>query len=155
MNGGDVAAVIMVAGTFAVAVVAIMRTLFDHIRRTKSEQLQSELYNKMLDKLGSGPEVLGWLQTGSVQNLFKATPAERPAPYSRILNAVQFGVVATVAGLGILGIWTQLDYRSKLPAMVIGMLVLSLGLGMLMAGAASWMLSRKLGLINGKTQPGE
>ena len=147
-------AIPVVIFTLAYGFVTIVRLLLDHIRRTKSEKLQAEVYTKMLDKLGSSQDVLAWSQNDTTQNLFRVPPPDSPAPYSRILNAIQIGVVLTVVGLAVLFIRTQLTAaHDQEPAMVIGTLVTALGVGLLLAGCASWLLSRHFGLINGKTGP--
>lgn len=148
---GEALMIMVVVLTLVFGVVSIVRLLLDNIRRSKSERVQAEMYNKMLDKLGSSQEILAWAQSETSQNLFRVPPPERPAPYSRILNAVQVGVVLTVVGIAVLVIKTQLTVHDQEPAMVLGTLITALGIGLLLAGGASWMLSRSFGLINGKT----
>jgi len=150
MQATEAMSMVIVLMVLAFAFVTSVRSLLDHLRRTKSEKLQSEVYNKMVDKMGSSQDVLAWLQTDAGQNLFKVAPPDRPAPYSRILNSVQFGVVAVVLGIGILAIRTMIGTEGQEPAAVVGTLVLALGLGMLLAGAVSYFLSKKLQLINGQ-----
>ncbi len=149
MSANEAIALILVIGVIGFVLVTNLRALLDHMRKTKSEKLQSEVYNKMLDKLGSSQDVLAWLQTDAGQNLFKVAPPDRPAPYSRILNSVQFGVVALVLGGGILAIRTMIGVEGQEPAAVVGTLVMALGLGMLLAGACSYALSKKFQLFNG------
>jgi len=148
---GELIAIPVVVVTLAYGFVTIVRLTLDHFRRTKSEKLQAEVYGKMLDKLGSSQDILAWAGSETSQNLFAVPPPERPAPYSRILNAVQIGVALTVVGGAILAIKTQLaEAHDQEPAMVIGTLIMALGIGLLLSGGASWLLSRKFGLINGK-----
>lgn len=153
MNGnGEMIAIPLIVLTLALGVVSIVRLLLEHIQRTKSEKLQAEAYNKMLDKLGSSQEILAWAQSETSQNLFKLPPPERPAPYSRILNAVQGGVVIAALGIAVLFIRTQAVGRGETAAMIIGTILTALGIGLLLSGGASWLLSRKFGLINGKPE---
>jgi len=149
MNGEFIAIPIVVL-TLAIGVVTIVRLLLEHIQRTKSEKLQAEVYNKMLDKLGSSQEILAWAQSESSQNLFQLPAPERPAPFTRILNAVQGGVVIGALGIAVLFIRTQAVGRGETAAMIIGTILTALGIGLLLSGGASWLLSRKFGLINGK-----
>ncbi len=154
MDGPNLISMTLVIALLAFAVVKIFRSLLEHIRRTKSEKLQAEVYGKMLDKLGSSQDILTWAQSETSQNLFAAPPLpERPAaPYARILTAIQIGVVLTVLGGAVLAIRSQLTTaHDQEPAMVIGILIMALGIGLLLSGGASWLLSRKFGLLNGKT----
>jgi len=132
--------------------VTIIRTSLLHIRGVKSERMQVEMFNKLMDKLGSSQEALQYLQmNGGINFLKLQEAAERPrSPHARILTSVQVGIVAAVVGGGILSLQGRFsDPRDSEPAAVIGTIVLALGLGFLLAGGASWVLSRSMGLLNG------
>lgn len=152
MEVTEAVAIIFVICVISLGIVVLVRSLLSHLRQTKTGRLQAEIYNKMLDKFGSSQDLLAYLQTEAGQNLLKTAPPEQPAPHSRILNSVMFGVVATVLGLGILLLSTQVS-REREPAMVIGTLILTLGVGFLAAAGASYVLSKRLGLLNGGNEP--
>ena len=143
--GSDNIAIVMVMGTLGICVVTIVRTAMDHIRRTRSERTQAEMFNTLMNKLGSGPEVLSYMETEAGKSLLKAPPEVRPSPYARILNSVHLGVVLTILGIGILSLQAMLN--GDRDALIIGTLILTVGIGMLSAAAASWVLSKKLGLM--------
>jgi len=144
--GSDNIAIVMVMGTLGVCVVTIVRTAVDHIRRTRSERTQAEMFNTLMNKLGNGTEVLGYLETEAGKGLLKSPPEMRPSPYARILNSVQLGVVLTILGIGILSLNAMLG--GDRDALIVGTLILTVGIGMLSAAAASWVLSKKLGLMD-------
>lgn len=148
MHPGEVIAIPVVVMTIAFSVVTIIRALLDNIRRTKSERLQAELYTKMLDKFGSSPELIAYLQSESGMNLLRAEAPEQPASYSRILNAVQFGIIGVVVGGAVLWLGRMFHGEAQEVLMVAGALVLAAGGGLLLAGGASYGVSRHLGLIN-------
>ena len=143
--GSDNIAIVMVMGTLGICVVTIVRTAMDHIRRTRSERTQAEMFNTLMNKLGNGPEVLSYMETEAGKNLLKSPPEVRPSPYARILNSVHLGVVLTILGIGILSLQAMLN--GDRDALIIGTLILTVGIGMLSAAAASWVLSKKLGLM--------
>ncbi|WP_321473258.1 hypothetical protein [uncultured Paludibaculum sp.] len=149
--GTEVVAIVMVFGTVALAVVIITRALFDHLRRTKAERAQAEIFNKLMDKLGNGQEVLAYLQSEAGQNLMKGAPPEKPATFTRILNSVQYGTVCLVMGTGILVLQNIVDRYSQRDVVIVGTLVLTLGIALLLGAGASYLLSKTLGLLNGKT----
>lgn len=144
MNSDSIA-IVMVMGTLGLCFVTIVRTTIDHIRRSRSERTQADMFNKLMDKLATGPEVLNYLETEAGKTLLKAPPEARPSPYARILNSVQIGVVLTVIGAGILILRAML--QGDRDALIVGTMVLTVGIGMLAAAAASWFLSTKLGLF--------
>jgi len=115
--------------------------------------MQVEMFNKLMDKLGSSQEALQYLQTNGGMNFLKLQEAavDRPrSPHARILTSVQVGIVAAVVGGGILSLQGRFsDPHDSEPAAVIGTIMLALGLGFLLAGGASWALSKSMGLLNG------
>lgn len=152
MNG-ELIAIPVVFGTVGVVLVTLTRSLLDHIQRTKSERLQADIYNKMIDKFGSSQDLLSYLSTEAGQNVLKSVPVERPAAYSRVLNSVQFGIISSVLGTGILVLRTAITDREGQDALlVIGSIILTIGIGLLLAAGASYMLSKSFGLFNGRPE---
>jgi hypothetical protein len=145
-------AIMTVLLSITVGIVTIVRLILEHLRRIKSECLQADLCSKMLDKFGSSQELLVYLQSEAGQNLLKAAPLDRPQPHGRILNSVQGGIVGTALGLGLLIIMSFLRPDGRQPAMVMGTLLLSAGLGLLAGAIAAYVLSRRLGLIAAGTR---
>jgi len=143
-------AMMTVTLSFIVGLVIVFRTGFDHLRRARTERLQAELYNKMLDKFGTSPEFLAWLQSEGGQGLLKAAEQPRPAIASRILNSAQFGLFGVILGIGILITAAQfLTGADRQTAGIIGALVLTAGIGLLAGGEFAIAQSRRFGLLNG------
>jgi hypothetical protein len=141
--------VVFVVGFLALAFVTIVRALFDHLRRSRAEKVQAEMFGKLMDKLGSGQEVLSYLNTDVGRNLMKQAEAAQPAPFSRILNSAQYGVICLVLGIGIFlmrGIANQ-GVEANEAISILGTLVTAMGAGLLAAAAGSYWLSKKLGLL--------
>jgi hypothetical protein len=136
----------------ATGIVVIVRTLLATLRQGRSEKHKTELMGKLLDKFGSNTDLLAYLQTEAGQSFFKTAPPERPGTHNRILNATQIGAVTTSLGTGILMLQLGLQGNDRPPAMVIGTLVLAVGLGFLAAAAASYGLSKHLGLLDGRPE---
>ncbi len=137
-------------GTFGYTLISLVKMTFSHWRHQKLADLQSATMTKIVDKLGTSPELLAWLQTGDLKKFLdvERVPAEVPqaAPQSRILNAMQAGAVLTAGGLGLLVVprtesnWEALGF--------LGPVVLAVGIGFLAASAASYLLSAKLGMVS-------
>ena len=121
----------------------------DSYRRGRSEKLQAELYSKMVDKFGTSQDLVSYLQTEAGQSFLKAAPPERAHPFGRILNSVQVGVVLVALGLSLWFVRASVGPGGQEPLAVFGTIGLSLGIGLLVSGGASWFLSKQLGLING------
>lgn len=149
MQSGEVIAIPIMIGTVALSVVTIIRSLLDNIRRAKSDRLQAEIYTKLIDKFGSSPELVAYLQSESGMNLLRTEAPEQPAAYSRILNAVQFGIIGSVVGGALLWLGRMFHGEAQEVLMVAGTLTLAAGGGLLLAGGAAYGLSRHLGLVDG------
>jgi hypothetical protein len=160
-----------------VGVVTILKAGLEHLRRSKTERLQFDLYNKALDKSGSNQDLLAWLQNEGAQGLLKMVESPRPMAHSRILNAIQAGLLAVILGAGFMAVSTQMptpDYQTQRRAAAgdsqkeweiahdmqrdrehvagvngFGILLMTAGFGLLAGGGASYYLSRKFHLING------
>ena len=173
-------AIMTVLITLVIGVVTILKTGLDHLKRSKTERLQFDLYNKVLDRFGSNQEMVTWLQNEGAAGLLKAVETPRSLPYSRILNAVQGGLLAVVLGAGFMAVSTQIptpDYQAQKAAAAgdpqkewlvvhdaqrdreqvagvngFGIILMTAGFGLLLGGGASYYLSRKFHLINGETR---
>lgn len=137
-----------------VTVTKIIRALLDHLRRGRTERVQAEMYNKTLDKLSAGQEVLAYLQSDTGSKVFRAVedePAQPAQPYNRIMNAFQSGAALAVLGGGLLVLKNFMTEPSAMEALlVIGSVSVFAGLALLASGASAWILARKFGLINGE-----
>jgi hypothetical protein len=116
---------------------------------------RADLQTKLLDRLGSGREVVEFCQTEGGKQFIEAlsmgtvdSPASKGSTTERILGSIQKGIILTLLGLGFLSLaW---KYHRDDPGdvfMVIGVVGLSLGVGFLLSAGVSYRLSRSLGLL--------
>src|SRR5580704_18302266 len=76
--------------------------IFNTIRRYKIAKLQAEVQTKLLDKIGSGQELLAYAQTEAGRELLESLKVERVSPYGRIIGALQTGIVLILFGAALL-----------------------------------------------------
>jgi hypothetical protein len=116
---------------------------------------RADLQTKLLDRLGSGREVVEFCQTEGGKQFIEAlsmgtvdSPASKGSPTERILGSIQKGIILTLLGLGFLSLaW---KYHRDDPGdvfMVIGVVGLSLGIGFLLSAGVSYRLSKSMGLL--------
>ena len=67
---------------------------------------------------------------------------------NRILWSMNAGVVLTAAGIGMNYISGRIDEHMKEPVFTFGVILISVGIGFLVSAALSFLLSRRLGLID-------
>jgi hypothetical protein len=80
----DVVATIAIPGMFA----WFAWVIFSTIRRYKIAKLQAEVQTKLLDKVGSGQELLAYAQTEAGRELLESLKVERVSPHGRIIGAL-------------------------------------------------------------------
>ncbi len=118
---------------------------------------RSDLHTKLLDRIGSGKELVEFSQTEGGQHFIDSLAIEqggegtisRGSPAERLLVSIQRGVILSLLGVGFL--FLAWRYRSQDPGdafSVLGVTALCLGAGFLVSSALSYRLSKKLGLIS-------
>src|SRR5579862_5947085 len=122
--------------------------IFSTIRRYKIAKAQAEVQTKLLDKVGTGQELLAYAQTATGQQLLESLKVERISPHARIIGAVQAGIILVFFGGALLILRYQLSAADQ-GFMILGTLSCALGVGFVLSAAASYFLSRSLGLLNG------
>src|SRR5215467_11717986 len=79
--------------------------IFSTFRRYKIARLQAEVQSRLLEKVGSGQDLLAYAQTDAGRQLLESLKVERvvsQAPYGKILGALQAGIVLFFFGAGML-----------------------------------------------------
>lgn len=140
----EAVAITFTIGTLAGSVLYLVRSGLDHLRHSRSEKLQADLYTRLLDKFGSSQDLLAYLQTDAGRNLLKPPLQEQAlaVPSARIMNAVQIGTVLIAIGLALLMIKAAIQSADpQEPLTVFGILGLMTGVGFLVSAFASWKLS--------------
>ena len=123
--------------------------LFSTIRRYKIAKLQAEVQNKLLDKVGSGQELLAYAQTDAGKTLLESLRVEGVSPHARIIVALQTAIVMISAGAAFLLLRNRVEDAQQ-GFLVLGTLLTTLGIGFAVSSAASYYLSKSFGLLNGK-----
>jgi len=123
--------------------------IFTTIRRYKIAKVQAEVQAKLLEKVGSGQELLAYAQTDAGMQLLESLKVERVAPHGRIIGALQTGIIFLMLGVALLILRYQVSIADQEGFVILGTLSSSLGVGFALSAAASYYLSKSLGLLNG------
>jgi hypothetical protein len=149
MRGEDIA-IPVVFGILATATGYVTKVIAVNLRRVRTARARADMQNKIIDRFGSAPEFLAYLQsTAGVEFMGPAAAeeADPPAkPHWRILAAASVGIIASVFGGAMLVLRQFLD---KEVFVVIGTLSLAAGIGFLASALVSYRLSKEWGLLNG------
>ena len=124
-------------------------------RWTRQSRVQTEVHTKILDRLQSNDELLAYIQTPAGQRFLQsgpspladAEPRTLSVPFGRIFWSVQAGVMLVALGIGF---WfVQRSAMAEIaPAFnAMGALAAALGIGAIVSGVVSYLLSVRLGLL--------
>jgi hypothetical protein len=121
--------------------------IFSTIRRYKTAKLQAGVQSKLLEKFGSGQELLAYVQSDAGKQFLDSLTMEQRTPYGRILGATQAGVILVLLGLALLFL------RGRVPGaeeglLVSGTLTFTLGVGFGLSAVLSYFLSKSFGLLS-------
>ena len=142
---------ILLAGPFVMCLFAflIVRVALRHSRQTKAAQGQLKLHSQLIEKFGTAPELLNYLQSDAGRTFLTPQPIEKSSAYGRILAAIQGGIVLTFVGAAFLLLRLAVSSDANEFVLVVGGILLALGLGFLASALAAFWLSRSWKLING------
>lgn len=131
----------------------LIRTIIDHRRWSRLTRTQAEVHNKLLDRFASNEDMLKYISTPAGQRFLESAPIQLDGPRSisspagRVLWSVQVGIVLAAAGMGLKIVsFTAIDKDVSQPLAAMGILGIAIGIGFIVAAAASFVLSRRLGL---------
>lgn len=135
-------------------IIWIVKSIIEHRRWGRMAKVQAEVHNKLIDRLASNDEMLTYIQSPAGTGFLKSGPAsmtEGPrsihAPFNRILWSAQAGVVLLALGMGLR--WVTVTAPNEVVEMLhfFGIIAQALGLGFIVSGGLSYLLSRRMGLI--------
>jgi len=120
---------------------AVLIVYFVTRARQRRVELQAEMQSKLIDRFGSAPEMVGFLQSPAGKE-FVAGVQTAPGILTRerVLGGFTRSIVLTFLGLAFLFLTFWEDNDFVVPAAIL----LSLGVGYLVATFVSWRLSSTL-----------
>lgn len=139
---------------FASVIIWLVRAFIQHRRWLKASTVQAEFHTKLLDRMGSNDELLAYVQSPAGRRFLEAAPvraeSESPgfsAPVGSILWSMMAGVILTVVGVGFRYAGGLVKDDAHDAFIVVGVLILSLGIGFIIASLMAFVLSSRLGLF--------
>jgi hypothetical protein len=147
--------VFVVMLTLLSAAVWLIRTLLEHRRWSRVSKVQTEIYNKLLDRFTSHEDLMRYVQSEAGKNFIQSaispistgTPAQLSAPVGRILWSAQAGIVLVLIGVGLQFVSGRLHPDAAGAISTFGILALCGGLGFVLSAFVAWVVSRRLGIL--------
>ncbi|HXE09765.1 MAG TPA: hypothetical protein VN612_17805, partial [Acidobacteriaceae bacterium] len=132
----------------------LIRIFLENRRWSRIVRQQSEIHGKLIDRFASNQEIFQYMETESGRRFLEAGPVpivlenhqRLPGGLARILGPLQFGIVLTLLGIGLLILQRSLpDIADALR--VCGTVALMPGLGFIISAIVTWRISSRLGLM--------
>ena len=139
---------------FACVIIWLVRAFIQHRRWLKASQVQAEVHTKLMERMSSNEELLAYVQSPAGRRFLEAAPlrpeADSPsfsAPVGSIIWSLMAGVVLTVLGAGFRFAGGIVKDDAHDAFVVVGVIILSLGLGFVFASMMAFAVSSRLGLF--------
>ena len=150
---GDLIPLVASVAFFA-ALVWIIRIFVDARRWNRTFKQQSEIHGRLIEKLGTGPDLVAYMETEAGKRFLMASPIasgpefgqRMPNTVSRVLTSLSAGIVLALLGIGFL-LLRNAGPDMPEPMLVIGTLLLMPGIGFILSAGATWFLAQRLGLM--------
>ena len=143
----------------ASGVIWLIKSMIDHRRWSRMSKIQTEVHNKVLDRMQSNEDLLAYIQTPAGKRFLESAPIQMDsprsigAPFGRILWSAQAGAVLTVLGLGITLVSQNTLEEVAPPLLAMGAIVGALGFGFLVSAVVAYGLTRRFNLMPGQNTP--
>jgi hypothetical protein len=145
--------IVIVPGMF-LAFVWIIRIFVDSRRWNRTFKQQSEIHGRLIEKLGTGPDLVAYMETEAGKRFLMASPIaagsefgqRMPNTVSRVLTSLSAGIVMTLLGIGFL-LLRNAGPDMPEPMLVVGTLLLMPGIGFILSAGVTWFLAQRLGLM--------
>jgi hypothetical protein len=130
----------------------LIRATINHQRWMRLSKERVDAQAKILDRFTSNDELLNFIQTPAGRQFLESSsipeqPKAMSAPISQILWSVQIGMVLFAGGVGLEIVSPQAGDISSGILHILGTLVIAVGIGFILSGLSSYILSKKFGLL--------
>ncbi|MEO8659608.1 MAG: hypothetical protein ABI693_14140 [Bryobacteraceae bacterium] len=137
----------------------LVRTLIDYRRWSRLSKVQTEVHAKILERFSSNEELRSYMESPAGSGFLQSSPIRLDegrlgpgAPLGRILWSLQGGIVLFAGGGGLQALSMRLGDDAGKPIWAIGILALALGCGFIISAGISYLICRRLGLIEHKAK---
>jgi hypothetical protein len=137
------------------SVVWLVYIIVDGFRRRQRVRMFTEFHSKMLDRIGSAREFGEFFTSEAGTRFLESLASERGSPKVRILAALQWGLTLVSLGIAIFILLNQYDdFRGDTVDTLVFIATVSVGIGLgtLISSFASYLLSRRMGLLSDRPE---
>jgi hypothetical protein len=149
-------------GMLFAAIIWLVRTIIDYRRWNRLSKVQTDIHSRILDRFTGNEDLLAYIQSPAGSKFLESSPITLDpgprtvgAPLGRILWSVQAGIVSVAAGLGLEAMAGRFPNEASQAFQALGILGIALGIGFALSAIISFVISRRLGLIETPVSAGQ
>jgi heme/copper-type cytochrome/quinol oxidase subunit 3 len=131
----------------------LIRAIIQHRRWLKASQVQADIHTRLMERMTTNDELLAYVQSPAGRRFLEAAPI-RPdtesvtsAPVTSIVWSMMAGIVLATLGTGFRLAGTYIGDEDQKAFVVVGLIILALGVGFILASVMAYVLSSRLGLF--------
>ena len=137
--------------TIIICAAWIVINIIKTMKQRADTRTRAEIYNRLIDKFGTAPEFIAFLQSDAGLKFIEENTVQNAAPLSKILAAIQIGIILTLVGIGLLvtgNIFGEsLGGDLYIVLTVGGIIGLMVGIGFLISSMISYRLCKTWGIL--------
>ncbi len=156
---GGMAAFLGVSAFIGV-LVWLVRAVIQHRRWLRLSKVQSDVHIKLMDRMTTNEELLAYIQSPAGRRFLESAPiqseSEAPrlgAPVGPIIWSMMAGIVLATVGAGFRWSAQSVTAEAQQAFTVVGVIILALGAGFILASVMAYLVSSRLGLFPPRTTP--
>jgi hypothetical protein len=142
---------IMVSVLIPIGFFGLCAYLVKAIVTSKMIREKSRLSEKALDKISSSKEMADFLKTKQGEDLLAGLTKTASSSKDKLLTSIFWGIVIFFSGIGIY-IIKGIVHDEPQVAEAMGIVIIFIGIGMLIASLTSLFFAKQWGLLNGNSK---
>ena len=142
---------VVIGATIIICLSWIITSIVSSMRQRANTRTRVEVYNRLVDKFGTAPEFVEFLQSNAGLRFIEEQAVDVSQPIRGIFSSIRLGLSLVLTGLGMLivsNVWDrELGNDLYIVIALGGTIALTAGAGFIVAAAISYKLCKTLGLI--------
>ncbi|OFW37387.1 MAG: hypothetical protein A3J29_10730 [Acidobacteria bacterium RIFCSPLOWO2_12_FULL_67_14b] len=148
------------AGAFLGVLTWLVRAVIQHRRWLRLSKVQAEVHTKLMDRLTTNEELLAYIQSPAGRRFLESAPIQSEsdaprhgAPVGPIIWSMMAGIVLAMVGAGFRYAAQSVTNDAHQAFTVVGVIILALGAGFILASIMAYLVSSRLGLFPQRPSP--
>lgn len=142
-------------GAFFAILIWLVRAVIQHRRWLRQSKVQAEVHTKLMDRMTTNEELLAYIQSPAGRRFLESAPIQQEsdsprmgaAPVGPIIWSMMAGVVLGTVGVGFRFAANSVTNEAQQAFTVVGVILLALGAGFMVASVMAYLVSARLGLF--------